>query len=165
MEKEKHSVSNIPISLARLAAVQVLYQLDSSECKLAEAISYVKSNGSFDEETMNKDPHQPELVKQKLQISADHDSLLCLVNKAIGDRQHINHLIYSNLTADWPKERLETIVFSILRIGVAELLGAIQAPYRVTISEYVDIAYAFYDGSEPKLVNAILDKVASVLSN
>ena len=33
----------------------------------------------------------------------------------------------------------------------------------VVVSEYVDIAASFYDGAEPRMVNAVLDKMARTL--
>ncbi len=35
-----------------------------------------------------------------------------------------------------------------------------DVPSKVVISEYVDLAHAFFDGEEPKVVNGILDKLA-----
>jgi N utilization substance protein B len=161
--KNKSKSDRIPISLARLAAVQVLYQLDSSQCQLAEAISYVKLNSISKEKRIGDESGNVSSLAE-VKHSLDEGALASLMNKTLGEQQQIDYLIYSNLTADWPKERLELIVFSVLRVGVAELLGAIKAPHRVTISEYVDIAHAFYDGSEPGLVNAILDKIAIALT-
>jgi len=33
-------------------------------------------------------------------------------------------------------------------------------PSRVVISEYVDVAHAFFDGPQPGFVNGVLDKLA-----
>ena len=34
---------------------------------------------------------------------------------------------------------------------------------RVVVSEYVEVAKAFFDGDEPKMVNGVLDRVARQL--
>ncbi len=34
-----------------------------------------------------------------------------------------------------------------------------DVPARVVITEYVDVAHAFYDGEEPGMVNAVLDAI------
>jgi N utilization substance protein B len=34
-----------------------------------------------------------------------------------------------------------------------------DVPPRVVISEYVDIAHAFFSGDEPKVVNGVLDRL------
>jgi N utilization substance protein B len=43
------------------------------------------------------------------------------------------------------------------------LTNGSSVPPKVAISEYVDIAHAFYSGPEPGLVNAVLDHIARVL--
>jgi N utilization substance protein B len=35
-----------------------------------------------------------------------------------------------------------------------------DVPSRVVITEYLDLAHAFFEGEEPKVVNGILDKLA-----
>ena len=44
-----------------------------------------------------------------------------------------------------------------------ELLHRSDIPPRVTMSEYVAIAYAFFDGKEPGLANGVLDRIARTL--
>ena len=61
---------------------------------------------------------------------------------------------------DWPLSRLDSTLRAILRAGVYELIKRTDVPVAVIVSEYVDIAKAFYDEDEPKLVNAVLDRVA-----
>ena len=36
-------------------------------------------------------------------------------------------------------------------------------PVRVVISEYVEVAHAFFEGDEPKVVNGVLDALARKL--
>ena len=59
--------------------------------------------------------------------------------------------------------RLETILRAILRAGAYELLGRCDVPPRVVISEYLDVAHAFFAGKEPGMVNGVLDRLARVL--
>lgn len=47
-----------------------------------------------------------------------------------------------------------------MRAGVYELMQRSDVPVAVIVSEYVDIAKAFYVEDEPKLVNAVLDRVS-----
>jgi N utilization substance protein B len=109
-----------------------------------------------------EDPDTEE-ESQVMLAEMDQGTFSSLVSQAIAQQDDIDALIDANLSADWPADRLETILRSILRAAVAELMGAVDAPVRVTISEYVDLAHAFYTGPEPKLVNAILDKIAHAL--
>jgi N utilization substance protein B len=57
-------------------------------------------------------------------------------------------------------ERLEIILRSILRAGAYEILARPEVPVRVAISEYLDIAHAFFAGKEPGLINGVLDRLA-----
>ena len=51
----------------------------------------------------------------------------------------------------------------ILEAGAYELVHRPDIPPRVTLSEYVAIAYAFFDGKEPGLANGVLNRVARAL--
>ena len=68
---------------------------------------------------------------------------------------------------DWPghgaSTDLEVVLRCILETGAYELVGRNHVPARVVITEYVDLAHAFYAGTEPGMVNGILDKLARVL--
>jgi N utilization substance protein B len=60
-------------------------------------------------------------------------------------------------------ERLDAILRAVLRVGAYELMSQKEIPARVIISEYLDLAHAFFSGSETKLVNGVLDKIAQDL--
>jgi N utilization substance protein B len=55
---------------------------------------------------------------------------------------------------------VEEVLRAILRAGAYELAFRKDVPARVVISEYVDVAHAFYSEDEPGLVNAVLDAIA-----
>ena len=69
-------------------------------------------------------------------------------------------MIRNALSEDWPLSRLDSTLRAIMRAGVYELMKRADVPVAVIVSEYVDIAKAFYEDEEPKLVNAVLDRVA-----
>ncbi|MEC7594463.1 MAG: transcription antitermination factor NusB, partial [Pseudomonadota bacterium] len=48
---------------------------------------------------------------------------------------------------------------AILRCGVFELAYGGDAPMGVLVSQYTDIAHAFFDGPEGGIANALLDRV------
>ena len=59
-----------------------------------------------------------------------------------------------------PLSRLDSTVRAILRAGCFELIERRDVPVPVIVTEYVEIAHAFFDDEEPKLVNAVLDRIA-----
>jgi N utilization substance protein B len=67
------------------------------------------------------------------------------------------------LAAGWRLVRVDAILRAILRAGSLELIELSDVPARVVISEYVDVAHAFFEGDEPKVVNGILDQIARKL--
>ena len=57
-------------------------------------------------------------------------------------------------------EGKDSILRAILRCAAYELLERKDVPARVVINEYLDVAHAFFEGEEPRVVNGILDAVA-----
>jgi len=72
-----------------------------------------------------------------------------------------NHPEFSDhYLTEWRLTRVDSILRAILRAGAYEILQRSDVPARVTISEFVDIAHAFFAEDEPKVVNGILDGIA-----
>jgi N utilization substance protein B len=72
-------------------------------------------------------------------------------------------MIKGSLSNEWPWDRLEITLRSVLRAGVAELLTRTDIPANATIAEFVDVAQAFYAGPESGLANAVLDRISRAL--
>lgn len=123
---------------ARLAAVQTLYQKEYEQ--------ELKAGLHFDE-----GDEAPKL---------DTDLLERIVRSVADRRADIDSLLSGALDPEWPLERLELILRAILRAGVGELLENPATPAPLLITDYVDVAHAFFAGKEPGLVNAVLDKIA-----
>lgn len=135
-------------SAARLAAVQALYQMDMT---------------SVSADTVIVQFMDPELRRQWWEHGAvDFDQALFkqVVKGVTGGREELDRVIGAALTTGWTVDRLEIILRRILEAGVFELTERTDVPPRVTITEYVDLAHAFYSGAEPGLVNGVLDRVA-----
>ncbi len=138
-------------SVARLAAVQALYQVEMtgapSERVVAEFLSH-RLDEELDGVTL---------------AAADRGLFEELVRGASAERDDLDDMLAAVLDADWPVERLETLLRIVLRAGAYELSGRPDVPVRVVISEYVDLAGAFFGGKEPGLVNGVLDRLAREL--
>jgi len=137
--------------LARLAAVQALYQMDiGGQSVMAVVAEY---------ETFR--------LGQELDgaqyLMADNQWFRALIAGVVARQKQIDPLIQHQLAEDWMLSRLDSILRAILRAGVWELENRKDVPVAVVISEYVDVAKAFFDGDEPKTVNAVLDRLAKQL--
>ena len=69
-------------------------------------------------------------------------------------------MVHTALVEDWPLKRVDATLRAILRCGTYELLRRDDVPGRVIISEYIDVARAFFEDDEPRLVNGVLDRIA-----
>jgi len=83
-----------------------------------------------------------------------------LIKGVTSKRDELDRIIGTVLSADWTVERLEIILRCILEAGSYEITERPDVPPRVAITEYVDVAHAFYSGAEPGMVNGVLDKLA-----
>ncbi len=133
---------------ARLAAVQALYQMDVAGTGVLEIAA------EYEAFRLGKE------VDGETYRDADAQWFRAILSGVVDDQKVIDPIIRQALTEDWPLSRLDSTLRAILRAGVYELRSRVDVPVAVIVSEYVDIAKAFYVEDEPKLVNAVLDRVA-----
>ena len=86
-----------------------------------------------------------------------------LVKGVDARREELDSLISANLAKDWALPRLDKPMKAILRAGAYELTARADVPTGSVISEYVDVAKAFYDARETGFVNGLLDAVAKAV--
>jgi transcription antitermination protein NusB len=139
-------------SVARLSAVQALYQLEANpeigcEAVIREFVRHRFGREIDGSQLGEADPH----------LFAD------VVRGTATDQERLDAEISEALTPDWPLARLDSVLRAILRAGTYELVHRTDVPPRVTISEYTTIAHAFFTGKEPGLANGVLDRLARTL--
>ena len=93
-------------------------------------------------------------------LPADADFFRQIVQGVIKSQIDIDPTIDRALTDDWPVGRIDATLRAILRAAAFELLRRRDIPAGVVITEYVDIAKAFYADDAPKLVHGVLDAIA-----
>jgi len=138
---------------ARLAAVQALYQMDVGRQPLEDTLS------QFSAHMLGRE------VEGEQYLPADADFFRQIVVGVIRSQIDIDPTIDNALTSDWPVSRIDATLRAILRAAVFELLRRRDIPSAVVISEYVDIAKAFYEDDAPGLVNGVLNTVARLASD
>ena len=148
-------------STARLAAVQALYDAevtgDSVDVLLRDFIDH--GIGSRAIVTDEDDETETEVTL----AAPDPLLLAAILRGSLAQATQLDEVVSQALTGDWSMERLEQVLRAILRAAAFELTSMPDTPVRVVISEYVDIAGAFYAGPEPGMVNAVLDRIARVV--
>ena len=135
-------------SAARLAAVQALYQQDMEGTPVARLL---------------KEFHDHRLgatIEDETYHDAERDFFDDIVSGADARRDEIDGLIAGRLATGWTLERLDRPMRAILRAGAYELVARRDVPVGSVISEYVDVAHAFYDQRESGFVNGLLDAIA-----
>jgi len=135
---------------ARLAAVQVLYQMRLNNQEAKSAVQeFIDTRIGFD---LDGDKFVP----------ADKDLLTDIV-MGVTKRWTDVDVILAKALADGKKGEVETLLESILRCGIFELMEHGKVDTGVIINDYINVTVGFYEGKEPKIVNAILDKVAKAV--
>ena len=135
-------------SAARLAAVQALYQQEMEGASTAALLR------EFHEHRLGATIGDAEFH------DAERDFFDDVVSGVIARRDEIDALIAARLAEGWSIERLDKPQKAILRAGVYELIARPDVPTASVISEYLDVADAFYGKREKGFVNGLLDAIA-----
>ena len=135
-------------SASRLYAVQALFQMEASN----QSVEIV----------------QKEFLDHRIGYELDGDQLEDgdiphfnqVVAGAVANQSQIDQMTDRALVAKWPIARIDPTLRALFRAAGAEILEG-DAPHKVVIVEYVEVASAFFtEGKEPKFVNAVLDHMA-----
>lgn len=136
---------------ARLAAVQALYQHDMEGTPLALLLD------EFHRHRLGAE------IEDAQYIAAETSFFDDVVKGVLARRDEIDALVGDKLAQGWKVERLDKTMLQILRAGAYELMARADVPTGTAISEYLDVAHAFFDAREAKFVNGVLDAVAKVV--
>ncbi len=134
--------------MARLGAVQALYQMEVAGTGLDEVLEEFKAFRLGRE------------IEGQSYLPADAAFFADLVAGVVAEQRRIDPLIHNTLTPDWPLKRIDAILRAILRAGCFELVARKDVPARVVIAEYLDVSEAFFEAEERRLVNGVLDRLA-----
>lgn len=136
---------------ARLAAVQALYQLDMEDTPMASLLD------EFHRHRLGAEIEGDQYAEAEVAFFDD------VVKGVAARRDEIDDLLSAKLAEGWRIERLDKTMLQVLRAGTYELLARADVPTGSAISEYVDVAHAFFEAREAKFVNGVLDAVAKAV--
>jgi N utilization substance protein B len=135
-------------SAARLAAAQALYQMEVADTGLKNILAEFEAHWIGQE--VEGDQYNP------AEIVFFRD----IVTGVLRDQLAIDRGVDAALSRGWPLRRVEALMRAILRAAFYELRSRPDVPARAVITEYVDIAGAFFGSEESGMINAVLDTLA-----
>jgi len=147
-EQPKKKIDNAMRRLARLAAVQGLYQISLSSEPADTLIRRFRDNPSV------------LLQEERAALAVDVDLFISIVSGVVKNQALIDSMIAGALDPKLSADRMELLLKAILRAGTHELLYSTTVPAGIIVNDYLDVAHGFFDAKEPALVNAILDRLA-----
>ncbi|MFA5970082.1 MAG: transcription antitermination factor NusB [Sphingomonas sp.] len=133
---------------ARLAAVQALYQHEMEKTAIAILLH------EFHQHRLGGTIEEEQLAEADVLFFDD------IVKGTLARLAEIDTAVAARLASGWSLERLDKPMKAILRAGSYELMARADVPVAAVITEYVDVAHAFYDKREAGFVNGLLDAIA-----
>ncbi|OLO42841.1 N utilization substance protein B [Alkalihalophilus pseudofirmus] len=126
--------------LARLRAVQALFQIDLTAIEWKEALA----NTLEDDEKLT--PFLEEIVSGTL-----------------SHQEEIDKILSGNLS-NWTLDRVGNVDRAVLRMAVHEMKYIDDIPMNVTFNEAIELAKAFGGEESGRFVNGVLSKVVQAIS-
>lgn len=136
---------------ARLAAVQAIYQVELGEMTAERVV------GEFLQYRLDETIDGVQLGRIDRGLFGD------IVKGVAGHRADLIDSLSGALAEGWSYARLERLLQIIMMCGLFELAHRPATPARTAIHEYVDLAKAFFNDREPRMVNGVLDHLARTL--
>jgi len=135
-------------SAARLYAVQALFQMEAAQASIDQVVL------EFLDHRFGED------LDEGAMVEGDPKLFRKLVEGALENQAKIDQLTDRALVAKWPIGRIDPTLRALFRAAGAELVQG-KTPPKVVISEFVDVARAFFpEGDEAKFANAVMDHMA-----
>lgn len=138
-------------SAARIGAVQALYQMDMVGTDLDDVVEEFVHH-RFGQE-----------IEGETFPEADEAHFEDVIRGVVREQRDIDISINDALAKGWTLARIDATMRAVLRAGVYELRRCKDIPIKVVINEYVDVANAFFEGDEPGVVNAVLDRLGATV--
>lgn len=122
----------------RIAAMQVLFQLDAQGDEFREQID--------------------DFLESEAVGTPDRPFVHGLVDGAWNHRTRIDEMI-SAASQHWELQRITPVDRAILRLAAGEMLAEAGTPPKVAINEAIELAKVFGAAESPQFVNGLLDAI------
>lgn len=138
-------------SLARLAAVQAVFEMHQIKAEITKVIAQYLEHGP--------------VLEDHLPVKFEKTLFQTLVNNTWEHQDYFNTLITDHLAQNWRLERLDGVLKTILQVALCELCFFKDIDQPVIISEYVRLTDAFLEQKQAAFVNKILDVMGKKIKN
>ncbi len=146
---------------SRLAAVQATYMIAYSQRPVEEVIKDFV-NGKIGRYVIDENDASGQ--EEFLEVSSiDVPYFENLVKSVHANKEELEKSLNLFLTSGWSVGRLDGTMQALMLCAAYEIANTLDVDVNVIIKEYVDLAYAFFSKSEPKMVNAVLDQISKEL--
>ena len=154
--------SGFRLSASRLAAVQALYEIEIAGAETAGVLKFFVKKRWREVTLQDPDLKLGEGDKARL-TEPDTIYLTKLVEGVVAEKDRIVKNLDNVLAGEWTSERLDVLMRMLLCTASFELIFELDVPKRVLITEYTDLAHAFYEDNEAAFATAILSSIATKL--
>lgn len=150
-------------SVARLAAVQATYMIEFGQISV-DAVVKDFINGEVGRYVIEDEVSEYEEKEELVELSSMDTSYFAEVVRGVHkEKEILEKSLAQYLREGWSFDRFDGTLRALLLCAAYELVHTIDVDATVIIKEYVDLAYAFFDKSEPKMVNALLDQISKAV--
>ncbi len=137
-------ITDDPRSEARLCAVQAVFQIRLTEDTFGNVLAQF---------------HNGTVASRKADVKLFNK----LVEEVATNIKRYSDLISTYLKETWTFDRLDSTMQALLLVGVTELSNYPNTPLKVIATEYLTITRVFFDESQVKFVNGLLNSVAKAV--
>ena len=143
-------------TFSRLAAVQILFQLDFNEKMNIEILKEISDEIIYEKYISFKDINDKNYKNLKL----DKKWFFILVTKVFSLKKDIDEKLTQYFEGSWTVDRMDATLINILRCAYVEFNYFSRIPLNVVISEYTNVSACFFNDSEINFVNSFLDRLS-----
>jgi N utilization substance protein B len=161
-QPRKPNRAGFRLSASRLAAVQALYEIEVAGSETESVLKFF-INKRWREVTLQDPDTKPNEGDKARLTEPDPVYLTKLVEGVISKKNYIIKNLEDTLVEEWTAERLDVLMRMLLCAATFELIFELNVPKRVLISEYTDLAHAFYEDNEASFAAGILSSLATNL--